>query len=112
MLSKLSVFLTIDQLVFYQYYEKYLKEYLLSKYQFSLVIFFCNNDTNFEKDIGKCENSVYKDRSFGALLKNLPKPIYSLDHELLTAKLKAYGVSLRTSRLIHGYISNSYCILT
>ena len=54
----------------------------------------------------KWKNSVGKGKPFGALLTDLTKAFDSLDHELLTAKLDAYGFSLPGVRLIHDYLSN------
>ena len=42
---------TIDQLVFYQHYQKYLKRYSLNKYRFSLIRFYQTNNVGSEKDI-------------------------------------------------------------
>ena len=54
----------------------------------------------------KWKNSVGKGKPFGALLTDLSKAFDCLDHELLTAKLDAYGFSLPGLRLIHDYLSN------
>ena len=54
----------------------------------------------------KWKNFVYKGKSFGALLTDLSKAFDCLDHELLTAKLNAYGFTLSALRLIHDYLSN------
>ena len=43
---------------------------------------------------------------FGALLADLSKAFDSLGHELLIAKLKAYGFSLTALKLVHNYLSN------
>ena len=43
---------------------------------------------------------------FGALLTDLSKAYDCLDHELLMAKLKAYGFSLAALKLVHDYLSN------
>ena len=43
---------------------------------------------------------------FGALLTDLSKAFDCLDHELLIAKLKEYGFSLTTLKLVHNYLSN------
>ena len=51
-------------------------------------------------------NSVDKGKAFGALLTDLSKAFDCLDHELLTAKLNAYGFTLPALRLIHDYLSN------
>ena len=42
---------------------------------------------------------------FGALLTDLSKAFDCLDHELLIAKLNAYGFSLPALRLVHDYLS-------
>ena len=54
----------------------------------------------------KWKNYVDKGKSFGALLTDLSKAFDCLDHELLTAKLNAYGFTLPALRLIHDYLSN------
>ena len=43
---------------------------------------------------------------FGALLTDLSKAFDCLDHELLIAKLNAYGFSLTALKLVHNYLSN------
>ena len=50
--------------------------------------------------------SVDKGRNFGALLTDLSNAFDCLDHELLTAKLNAYGFSLPALSLINDYLSN------
>ena len=52
------------------------------------------------------KRSVDKIKVFGALLKDLSKAFDYLNHELLTAKLNAYGFSLPALRLINDYLSN------
>ena len=54
----------------------------------------------------KWKRSVDKGKSFGALLTDLSKAFDCLDHELLTAKLNAYGFDLPALQLIHDYLSN------
>ena len=46
---------------------------------------------------------VDKGKVFGALLTDLSKAFDCLDHKLLTAKLNAYGFSLRALRLINNH---------
>ena len=56
--------------------------------------------------LDKWKNSTDKGKAFGALLTDLSKAFDCLDHELLTAKLNAYGFTLPALRLIHDYLSN------
>ena len=44
-------------------------------------------------------------KTFGALLTDLPKTFEYLDHELLIAKLSAYGFTLPALKLVHNYLS-------
>ena len=46
------------------------------------------------------------DKIFGALLTDLSKAFDSLSHDLLTAKLNAYGFSLPALKVVHSYLSN------
>ena len=53
----------------------------------------------------KCKNAVDKGKCFGALQTNLSKAFDCLSHELLIAKLHAYGFNLLTLKLIQSYLS-------
>ena len=54
----------------------------------------------------KLKRSVDNGKAFGVLLTDLSKAFDCLDHELLIAKLNAYGFSLPSLRLIHDYLSH------
>ena len=54
----------------------------------------------------KWKSAVDKGKSFGALLTDLSKAFDYLSHELLLAKLHAYGFSIAALRLIHSYLGN------
>ena len=54
----------------------------------------------------KWKKSVDNSNIFGALLTDLSKAFDCLDHELLIAKLNAYGFSLTALKLGHNYLSN------
>ena len=54
----------------------------------------------------KWKSPVDKGKTFGALLTDLSKAFDCFDHELLTAKLNAYGFDLPALRLIHDYLTN------
>ena len=58
------------------------------------------------KMLEKWKGSVDEGKVFGALLTDLSKAFDCLDHELLIAKLNAYGFSLPALRLINDYLSN------
>ena len=52
------------------------------------------------------EKCAGKGKDFDALLTDLPKAFDCLDNKLLTYKLNAYSLNIRTLRLIHDYLSN------
>ena len=54
----------------------------------------------------KWKRAVDSGQMFGALLTDLSKAIDCLDHEILIAKLNAYGFSLPALKLVHDYLSN------
>ena len=54
----------------------------------------------------KWKNCVDKGKAFGTLFTDLSKALDCLDHELLIAKLNAYGCNLPALRLIHDYLPN------
>ena len=56
--------------------------------------------------LGKWKSAVDKGKYFGALLTDLSKAFDCISHELILAKLHAYGFSLRALRLIHSYLTN------
>ena len=49
---------------------------------------------------------VYSGKVFGALLTDLSKAFHCLHHDLLIAKLNAYGFSLPALKLIRDYLLN------
>ena len=44
----------------------------------------------------------------GGVLMDLSKAFYTLDHDLLLAKLHAYGMNLKSVELIRNYLSNRW----
>ena len=56
--------------------------------------------------IDEWKKSVDNGGAFGALLTDLSKAFDCLPHELLIAKLDAYGFDKSSLKLIHSYLSN------
>ena len=56
----------------------------------------------FEKN----KSAVDKGKYFGAILTDLSKAFDRIYHELVLAKLHAYGFVMRALRLIHSYLTN------
>ena len=56
--------------------------------------------------IEKWKSATDKRKSFEALLTDVSKAFDCLPHELLIAKLHAYGFSLAALRLVRSYLSN------
>ena len=54
----------------------------------------------------KWKNAVDNKKIFGALLTDLSKAFDCICHELLIAKLNAYGLSLPALKLVHNYLQN------
>ena len=54
----------------------------------------------------KWESAVDKWKVFGALLTDLSKAFDCLPHELIIAKLNAYGFNLPALKLMHSYLSH------
>ena len=88
----------------YQQISKFV-EPLLSKYQCGFRKGY-NTQYCLLAMLEKWKSSVDKRSSFGALLTDLSKAFDCLSHELLIAKLHAYGFSLNAPRLVHSYLTN------
>ena len=56
--------------------------------------------------IEKWRKILDKGESFGALLTDLSKAFDCLPHDLLVAKLHAYGFDIQSVRLIHSYLTD------
>ena len=88
----------------YDQIEKYFDD-ILSKYQ-------CGFRKGYSAQhclmslIEKWKESVNSGGAFGALLTNLSKAFDCLPHDLLIAKLNAYGFDKKALKLIHSYLSN------
>ena len=54
----------------------------------------------------KWKNAVDKGKGFGELLTHLSKAFDCLPHELIIAKLNAYGFNVPALKLMHSYLSH------
>ena len=54
----------------------------------------------------KLKSAIDNRKMFGALLTDLSKAFDCLSHDLLIAKLNAYGFSIAALRLVQNYLSN------
>ena len=54
----------------------------------------------------KWKRAVDNNKVFGALLTDLSKAFDCISHDLLIAKLNAYGLSLSALKLVHSYLQN------
>ena len=103
-----------SQSAFYQSYKKHLKELRSYKCLLFFEDIFNKQQCGFRKGyntqqcllkmLEKWKRSVDGDKVFDALLTDLSKAFDCLDHELLIAKLNAYGFSLPALRLMNDYI--------
>ena len=55
--------------------------------------------------IEKWRNCLYRGKVTGALLTDLSKAFDCLTHELLIAKLNAYGFDINATRIIYSYLT-------
>ena len=83
--------------------------YYLGNFFFKLQCGFCQGISTQHcllAMIEKWKKSVDKGKAFGTLLSDLSKAFDCLPHDLIIAKLNAYGFSLSASKLIHNYLSH------
>ena len=78
---------------------------LLSKYQCGFRKGF-NTQQCLVSMIEKWKESVDSGRAFSTVMTDPSKAFYCLHHELLIAKLDAYGFDIKSVKLIQQYLSN------
>ena len=54
------------------------------------------------------KTQLNKRNKIGVIIMNLPKAFDILNHNLLVAKLKAYGLNLNAASFIKNYLTNRY----
>ena len=89
---------------FYQIFLKYIKGFCLNKFQNIFEQFLTKYQWRFKKDfsaqhsllsiLNKQKSVANNGKVIGALLTDLSKEFDCLSHDLLTAKLNAYGISM------------------
>ena len=93
-------------------YERSLYEQMESYFNNILSNYQCGFRKGFNSQhclmvlIEKWKKCVDSGGAFGALLTDLSKAFDCLSHELLTAKLDAYGFDTKSLRLVYSYLSN------
>ena len=107
---------TIDSSVFYQTCLKFLKKCINNQVPVFFDKFFSKSQRGFRKGFSaqhcliklweQWKKSVDQGLVFGALLTDLSKVFDCLSHELLVAKLSAYGMEDSAVRLISDYLTN------
>ena len=107
---------TIDQSAYFETSQKSLNDACFVKFSSFMDSYLSKQQCGFRKGyspqycllmmLGKWKNAVDKGKRFGELLTDLSKAFDCLSHELLIAKLHAYGFDLPALKLIQSYLSN------
>ena len=84
--------------------KRFMKDAYMIKCQ-DFLISFQSISVVFER-VREMEKVVDNGVAFGALLTDLSKAFDCIPHDLIMAKLKAYGFQIDTLRLVHDYLSN------
>ena len=97
----------------FKIYERCLNKQLEDYFQAMLCKYQCNFwkvysvITALRPVIQKLKKSLDEGGAFGALLTDLSKALDCLPHELLIAKLHAYGADIPTLKLLHSYLTKA-----
>ena len=104
--------LPASYLIVSKIFEKVMSNQLLSYFEKILSKFQCGFRKGFSTQhslllmLEKWKHAVDNKKVFGALLTDLSKAFDCICHELLIAKLNAYGLSLPALKLVHNYLQN------
>ena len=107
--------LTIDQLVYYLTFQKFFErcmhrqiseyfETVLSKFQCGFRKGYSTQDCLLAM-VENCKKALDQGNEYGALLTDLSKAFDCLPHDLIVAKLHAYGFSIESLKLINSYLT-------
>ena len=94
----------IHEKFFFKQISEYFEQFL-SKYQCGFRKGFSAQHSLLSM-LEKWKSAVDNKKVFGALLTDLSKAFDCLSHDLLIAKLNAYGFSMAALRLVQNYLSN------
>ena len=105
---------TIDQLVFLPIISKFFEKIISKQITHFLDLLLSKYQCGFRRGFGaqdcllvmleKWKSSVDKWKTFGVLLTDLPKVFDCLSHDLIIAKLNAYGFGLSALNLMQSYL--------
>ena len=105
--------ITRDQLVFSLFFQRYLKGYLVDNFQSSLIIYYLNfNIACYGTQhcllmiLEIWKRVTDNNKAFSALLTDLSKAFDCLSHDLLIAKLHAFGLDIDSPNILQDYLSN------
>ena len=93
-------------------FEKIMSNQLSSYFEKILSKFWCSFRKGYSTQhcllliLEKWKDAVDNKKFFRALLTDLSKAFDCICHDLLIAKLNAYGLSLLTLKLVHNYLQN------
>ena len=93
-------------------FEKIMSNQLSSYFEKILSKFWCNFRKGYSTQhcllliLEKWKDAVDNKKFFRALLTDLSKAFDCICHDLLIAKLNAYGLSLPALKLVHNYLQN------
>ena len=93
-------------------FEKVMNKQLSMNFEETLSKFQCGFRKGFSTQhclllmFEKWKRAVDNNKVFGALLTDLSKAFDCISHDLLIAKLNAYGLSLSALKLVHNYLQN------
>ena len=103
-ISALPSICKIYERFFFKQISEYFEQFL-SKYQCGFRKGFSAQHSLLSM-LEKWKSAVDNKKVFGALLTDLSKAFDCLSHDLLIAKLNAYGFSMAALRLVQNYLSN------
>ena len=91
--------------IMFKQMSEFFESYFFSKYQCEFKKGFSAQHCR-ESMLEKWKSATDIKKSFGALLTDLSKAFDCLSHDLLIAKLKAYGFNMSALRFVHSYLKN------